>query len=133
MDWNTLFTASIPALITGVISYFSASKKTKTELNKAKLDQEIALKKIETEQKIAIETIERSSKNEIEKMRRQTIEEIQLYNAKSQTDLKSIEDRMILEETQKMFSHLFGSGSSEENQKKVMDNLNEFNKKYAKK
>lgn len=99
MDWNTLLVATVPAMITGLIAYFSASSKTKAELGKAKLDQETALRKIESEQKTAIDTIERTAKNEIEKMRTATREEIEVYKAKSAEDLASAEKRMMLEQT----------------------------------
>lgn len=127
MNWTVIFTslitASVPTIIGSIITYITLSKKAESESRKAILDQETALKTIESNQKIAIDTIEKNAQYEIEKMRIQTLEEIQLYNAKSQTDLKGAEGKMILEETQKMFSSLMSNSDSGEFMKQI-ENMN---------
>lgn len=127
MNWTVIFTslitASVPTIIGSIITYITLSKKAESESRKAILDQETALKTIESNQKIAIDTIEKNAQYEIEKMRIQTLEEIQLYNAKSQTDLKGAEGKIILEETQKMFSSLMSNSDSGEFMKQI-ENMN---------
>lgn len=134
MDWNTLLIATIPAVFTaivsGFISYISASKTAKTELDKAKVDQETALKKIESDQQIAIQSIEKNAENEIKKMRTATLEEIELYKAKSQTDMEIAEKQMTMEQAMPfagaIFGNLFNGEKSVEEVSKTMKELQDF-------
>lgn len=122
MDWNTLAIATIPAIITALISGFSsyilANKNAKVELEKAqshlekaKIDQATELEKIKSQQIIAIETIERNAESELKKMKAQTKEQIELYNSRAQTDLKTTEEQMKLDKTGEIFSQIFSPNS----------------------
>lgn len=134
MDWNTLLISTVPALITGVIAYLSASKKAKVDLDKAKVDQETALKTIESNQRLAIETIEKTAQNELEKMRTATLEEIKMYEAKSEMDMKITEKQRTMEQVMPYAGSIFGSllsgEKSVEEVAETMKNLQEFSESF---
>lgn len=136
MDWNTLLVATVPALVTGIIAFLSASKKAKTDLDKAKVDQETALKTIESNQKLAIETIEKTAQNEIEKMRTATLEEIKMYEAKSEMDMKIAEKQMTMEQVMPyagaIFGNLFNGEKSVDEVAKTMKDLQDFSDSFNK-
>ena len=66
MDWTTIFVSCIPAVVSGILSYFTARKKGKNDLKKAAQENDANITRLMKQHEIDIESLREKHKMEME-------------------------------------------------------------------
>ncbi|MGT2926896.1 hypothetical protein [Streptococcus cuniculipharyngis] len=88
--WLTLATATIPATITGLLSFFASWMKNRSEIKQIEKNHQNDLEKLEKQYKHDFEAIEKNHSQEIEKMKE--AHKLQLENIQKQSELDMAKD-----------------------------------------
>ena len=83
---NQLLIAIVPAIISGLVSYFVAKRKYETELKKVEKQSDARFKELEKTLNNELERIKIESENRIKELREKVDSDLKLYGGKKDVD-----------------------------------------------
>jgi hypothetical protein len=122
---SQLLIAIVPAIISGLVSYFGSKRKYETELKKVEKQSDSRFKELEKTLNIELERIKIESENRIKELREKVDSDLKLYGGKKDVDAVN-ELSMKAFNGEIDFNKL---GDTVKQISKLGDMLDEFNKK----
>lgn len=83
-----ILVATIPALITGVIAYLTASKKAKSEMETVKIQADKDLERLKLESEANLEQLEKENKAKFEDLEKQRAHDLTVLKEERASDLE---------------------------------------------
>ena len=80
--------ASIPALITGLISYFTARYQSRNEIKSIKIKSEEELKKLREDNENNYQTLEKQMEHDLKKLEKERKEDLEFYKGQLEANAK---------------------------------------------
>lgn len=126
MDWLVQISiATIPAVITGIMSYFSAKKSADAEIKKVEKNAEIELKKAESD----LKRIQEEQEYKLKELEKIQLGEIEKYQKMMEIDSKKSENEIVNKLTENFMSDLMDGEKGFEDLEEMMSDFQKFNPK----
>lgn len=123
MDWLVQISiATIPAVITGFVSYFSAKRSSDAEIKKVEKNAEIELKKAENE----LKRIQEEQKYKLKELEKIQLGEIEKYQKMMEIDAKKNENDMVNKMTENFMLDLINGEKGFEDLEEMMSAFQKF-------
>lgn len=84
--FSQLLIAIVPAIISGLVSYFGAKRKYETELKKVEKQSDARFKELEKTLNIELKKIKIESENRVKELREKVDSDLKLYSGKKDVD-----------------------------------------------